>query len=209
MNDPILEMRGVSKSFFSHQGAAHGRPHRLCRRDPCLDGRERCRQIDPDENPVGCLPARSRRRDPHRGQAGAHRRPAWRPCRGHLDHLSGTVFGPQSERCGEYLSRPRALAFRFAGTRRHARGRRPDPGAAGGGLPAVDIGRASLHGPAPARRDRACAARALENPDHGRADHSAVSRRKRAAVCADPSAPCRGACHHLHLAPHGRGLCAR
>ena len=197
------------KILLRHQGAARCRPHRLCPRNPCLNGRERRRQIDADEDPVGRLQARSRRRNPHRGQARAHRRPAWRPCGRHLDHLPGTFPRPQPERCGEYLSRPRALAVWLAGPRQHARGRRPDSRA--GWVRTSRRRPWSLICPwasGNSSRSRVRCTR-VKNPDHGRADHRAVGRRERAAVRADPPAPRRGSRHHLHLASHGRGVRAR
>ena len=162
--------------LLQHQGVAQCRPHRLSRRNPRFDGRERRRQIDAHEDIVGRVQARSGRRDPHRGQAGAHPWPARRSRSRHLHHLPGTLPRPQSERRGEYLSGPRNLTFRVAGARRHASRRRPDARAARRGFRAVDSGGPSVHGPAPTGRDCPCAAREIKDPDHGRADHRAFGR---------------------------------
>ena len=74
--DPtVLEMRGIDKSFPGVARAARGRPDRRRGRDPRPGRRERRRQVDPDQDPVGRLRAR-RGRDPRRRRAGRGRRTA-------------------------------------------------------------------------------------------------------------------------------------
>ncbi len=59
----LLEVSGVSKSFGPVQGAEGDQLRRSARRGPCAAGRERRRQIDPDQD--------HRRRDPCRRGRGA------------------------------------------------------------------------------------------------------------------------------------------
>ena len=68
------------------------------------------------------------------------------------------------------------------------------------------IGRHALDRRAAAGRDRPRAARQVEDPGAGRADHRPVLARDRAPVRAGPPAAQRGHRADLHQPPHGRGL---
>ena len=146
MNDPILEMRGVSKSFFGIKAlrsvdlTAHaGEIHALM-----------------GENGAGKSTLMKILSGAYRPDPGGEIRIEGKPVRiegplgGRAAGIS-IIYQELSERCGEHLSRPRDLSLRIAGARRHARRRRPDIGAVRGGFPPVNAGGASVHGPAPAR----------------------------------------------------------
>ena len=205
MNDPILEMRGVSKSFFGIKALR------------AVDLTVHAREIHAlmGENGAGKSTLMKILSGAYRPDPAGEIRIEGKPVRieGPLGGRAAGIsiiyqelsLAPNlSVAENIYLGRE-LLAVWLAGPRQHARGRRPHSRQVGCGLHAVDPSRSSVHGPAATRRDRACAAREFKNPDHGRADHRAVGRRERAAVRADPPAPRRGSRHHLHLASHGRG----
>ncbi len=140
-------------------------------RGPCAARRERCGQVDADQDRLGRLPAR-RRQHADRRQACALR-PAGR-CPGgrHRHDLPGAAAVPRAQRRREHFPRSRpahaawhARLARDAGRRPRAARLARDP------RPRCRTGRGRALGRQPAaHRDRQGALAQRPHPDHGRAD---------------------------------------
>ncbi len=85
---PVLEGRGLVKTFGTRQRAAGRRLHRRRRHGDGADRRQRRRQVDAGQGAVGRAPSR-RRHDPARRRAGVVPLAARRPPPGHRDRLPG------------------------------------------------------------------------------------------------------------------------
>ena len=208
MNDPILEMRGVSKSFFGikalravdltvHAGEIHAlMGENGAGKSTLMKILSGAYQADPGGEIL------------IDGQARAHRQ-ARSAAERHGIAIIYQELTPRPQpdawprtSISAASSRSRGLIDR-GGMRDGCRPVLERLGAAF--TPATLVG-AAVHRRAAARRDRARAARQIKDPGDGRADHGAVLPRDRAAVRADPPAARRRPRHHLHQPPHGRGL---
>ncbi len=201
---PLLEMRGIAQALRRRARPGEGRLRLPAGIDSRGPGRERCRQVDADQDHLRRGPAR-RRRDPA-GRAGRPlRRAERRQSGGHRRDLPGAVAGPRPQRRGQYLPvepaapvrphrRPRAAAAR----RRvpgPARLRRPRSPRAGEGPAAVA---------APAGGDRQGPGAAAAAADPGRGDLGPHGRRRRAGVPVAAQPAPRRFGPALHLAPDAR-----
>ena len=172
---PLLEMRGIGKSFPGVRALADvslqlsaGEVRRTRRR-------ERRRQIDADEDPRRRADRR-RRRDLRRRRAGARRFAAAGAALGHRHDLPRVHAGAAVERSRKRQPRVGADALRSDRLRRGTRSRAARLERARIGLAAGRPGLATLGRPAATRRDRQSAG------DARRASSSWTSRRLRSPI---------------------------
>ncbi len=166
--------------------------------------RERCRQVDADEDPRGRAHRRPRHRRARR-QRGQLPPPAPGPGRGHLHGVPGVQPAPGTHRRREHLARTRTTALgvcrrrpdaaRHPGPPRRPRRHWPPPPAAGA---------QPLRRRAADRGDRQGGQLRCADHLHGRADGSAGRPRGRVALLDHPR-PDRARCRHPLRVPPAQG----
>ena len=167
--------KGHRQALRQHTSAAKRGPGRSPRRSGGADRRQRRRQVDPGEHPLGGSTA-ERRHDPVGRRAGDVRLLPGGPPGRYRDRLPGSLTGARPERMAEHLPRPREDGEGTSPL--HGLARPPLDGPGSGGRSRADphphrlgdlTGRAALRRPAPGHRGRAGGFLGLAGPPHGRA----------------------------------------